>query len=110
MTQNISESTEEKQKTTSFSTQYIQDLEEAFQAALAHKNYAAAVRAKELQAKAMEKRETEKLAMNKPITVDDLTDTDITNLLKDFDSFSFTSKDLWKKVKKYIQKNINLTK
>lgn len=74
-----------------FYASYVKDLEEAFQEALKNKNFATAIKAKELQAKALEKQAEDalraKAAEGHAICLEDLSDGDLDALIKDLEGY-----------------------
>ena len=75
-------------KSCDFESQYLKDLETAFQAALKNKNISTALRAKELQAKLLERQSQAKKG-NK-ISLSFLSESDIQSLIEEIESHKFS--------------------
>ncbi len=90
----------EKQPTLAQREKFIDDLELTFQAALAGKNFPAAVKAKELQAKELGFFDTE--SSKKP-SLKNLTAQDIQSLLTEIESYPFKHVQNLEDIKKEIK-------
>lgn len=80
-----------------FEKGYVNDLETAFTQALKNKNFATAIRAKELQARVMQR--ADKDNKKGPLRLKDLSKDDIQQLIHDLEAYAFHDQDLMNSIK-----------
>lgn len=90
-----------------FHEQYVKDLEDAFQQALKNQNFATAIRAKELQARMLDKYNTQQGKSN--ICLANLTPDDIKTLLQDLEAYPFKNQKHMKAIQTYLKAQFDST-